>query len=92
MFVNKFKQIMFAISVFSLMFISEMALADYMNVLNLTKGVTPTSKMVYGLHMQILYIVTAIGVVVFSVMCWSIYHHRKSKGAVAEQFHHSTSA
>ncbi|SVC25340.1 uncharacterized protein METZ01_LOCUS278194, partial [marine metagenome] len=64
----------------------------YMNVLNLTEGVTPTSKMVYDLHMIILYIVTAIGVVVFGVMCWSIYHHRKSKGAVAEQFHHSTAA
>jgi cytochrome c oxidase subunit 2 len=42
--------------------------------------------------MQILYIVTVIGILVFSVMCWSIYHHRKSKGAVAEQFHHSTAA
>jgi cytochrome c oxidase subunit 2 len=71
---------------------SGIALADYMNVLNLTEGVTPTSKMVYSLHMQILYIVTVIGILVFSVMCWSIYHHRKSKGAVAEQFHHSTAA
>ncbi len=92
MFFNKLKQIIFGITAFSLLIISEAALADYMNVLNLTEGVTPTSKMVYGLHMQILYIVTAIGVVVFSVMCWSIYHHRKSKGAVAEQFHHSTTA
>ncbi len=60
--------------------------------LNLTKGVTETSQRVYDLHMIILYIVTVIGIIVFSVMCWSIFHHRKSKGAVAAQFHHSTTA
>ncbi len=60
--------------------------------LNLTEGVTPTSKQVYDLHMIILYIVTAIGVVVFSIMCWSIFHHRKSRGAVAADFSHSTFA
>ncbi len=60
--------------------------------LNLTKGVTETSQRVYDLHMIILYIVTVIGVIVFGVMCWSIFHHRKSKGAVASQFHHSTAA
>ena len=92
MSVDKLKQIVLGVTAVSLFLMSGTALADYMNVLNLTEGVTPTSKMVYGLHMQILYIVTAIGVVVFGVMCWSIYHHRKSKGAVAEQFHHSTAA
>ncbi|MEQ8426624.1 MAG: cytochrome c oxidase subunit II [Gammaproteobacteria bacterium] len=59
---------------------------------NLTEGVTPTSQKVYDLHMTILYIVTVIGIGVFAVMCWSIFHHRKSKGAVAAQFHHSTFA
>jgi cytochrome c oxidase subunit 2 len=92
MSVDKLKQIVLGTIAVSLFFINGTALADYMNVLNLTEGVTPTSRMVYGLHMKILYIVTAIGVVVFSVMCWSIFHHRKSKGAVAEQFHHSTIA
>ena len=92
MSVDKLKQIVLGVTAVSLFLMSGTALADYMNVLNLTEGVTPTSKMVYGLHMQILYIVTAIGVVVFGVMCWSIYHHRKSKGAVAEQFYHSTAA
>jgi len=92
MSVDKLKQIVLGATAVSLFLMSGTALADYMNVLNLTEGVTPTSKMVYGLHMQILYIVTAIGLLVFSVMCWSIYHHRKSKGAVAEQFHHSTAA
>ena len=92
MSVDKLKKIVLGVTAFSLFLMSGTALADYMNVLNLTEGVTPTSKMVYGLHMLILYIVTAIGVVVFGVMCWAIYYHRKSKGHVAEQFHHSTAA
>tara|TARA_B100001250_G_scaffold405070_1_gene421943 strand:- start:1212 stop:2354 length:1143 start_codon:yes stop_codon:yes gene_type:complete len=92
MSVDKIKKIVLSLTAVSLLVMSGTAFADYMNVLNLTEGVTPTSKMVYGLHMTILYIVTAIGVLVFGVMCWSIYYHRKSKGAVAEQFHHSTSA
>ncbi len=60
--------------------------------LNLTEGVTPISHEVYDLHMLILYIVTVIGIIVFGVMAWSIVHHRKSKGAVAAKFHHSTGA
>jgi len=60
--------------------------------LNMTRGVTPISQEVYDLHMLILWIVTIIGIVVFGVMFWSIYAHRKSRGAVAAQFHHSTFA
>ena len=88
MSVNKLKQTVLAVVAVSLFLASGTALADY--ALNLTEGVTPTSHRVYELHMVILYIVTAIGVVVFGVMGWSIFHHRKSKGAVAHQFHHST--
>ena len=60
--------------------------------LNLTKGVTPISRELYDLHMIIFYVVTVIGVIVFGVMAWSVFHHRKSKGAVAAKFHHSTAA
>ena len=60
--------------------------------LNLTRGVTPISHEVYDLHMLILWVVTIIGIGVFSVMFWSILHHRKSKGAVSAKFHHSTTA
>ena len=88
MSVIKLKQTVLAVIAVSLFLASGTALADY--ALNLTEGVTPTSHRVYELHMIILYIVTAIGVVVFGVMGWSIFHHRKSKGAVAHQFHHST--
>ena len=58
--------------------------------LNLTKGVTAVSREVYDLHMLALYICTAIGVVVFGAMFWSMIFHRKSKGAKAADFHEST--
>ena len=76
----------------SLLLVSGAAFAAFGDTLNLTQGVTETSQKVYDLHMTILWIVTVIGILVFSVMCWSIFHHRKSKGAVAAQFHHSTAA
>jgi cytochrome c oxidase subunit II len=60
--------------------------------LNMTRGVTPISEQVYDLHMLILWVVTIIGIVVFGVMFWSIFHHRKEKGAVAAKFHHNTTA
>ena len=57
---------------------------------NMTQGVTDISHRVYDLHMTILYICVAIGVVVFGVMFYSIVKHRKSSGAKAAQFHEST--
>ena len=60
--------------------------------LNLPVGVTPISRIVYDLHMLILWICVAIGVVVFGVMFISILSHRKAAGAKAAQFHHSTFA
>lgn len=58
--------------------------------LNMPRGVTSISHDVYSLHMLIFWICVVIGVVVFGVMFWSIYHHRKSRGAVPAQFHEST--
>lgn len=58
--------------------------------LNLTQGATEVSREVYDLHMLVLYICTAIGVVVFGAMFWSMAFHRKSKGAKAADFHEST--
>lgn len=77
-----------ALRILMLLLVTESARAEY--PLNLTQGVTPISREVYDLHMIILIIVTVIGVAVFAVMFWSIFHHRKSKGAVAQQFHHNT--
>lgn len=58
--------------------------------LNLTPGVTEVSRSVYDLHMTIFWICVAIGCVVFGVMFWSIFHHRKSRGAKAHHFHEHT--
>ncbi len=64
------------------------AYADF--ALNMPQGATAISHEVYSLHMLIFWICVAIGIVVFGVMFWSIYHHRKSRGAVPAQFHEST--
>jgi cytochrome c oxidase subunit II len=64
------------------------AQAEY--ALNLPTGVTQISREVYDLHMTVIWICVGIGVVVFGAMFYSIYHHRKSRGAVAAQFHEST--
>ncbi|HHH44335.1 MAG TPA: cytochrome c oxidase subunit II [Gammaproteobacteria bacterium] len=64
------------------------ASADY--GLNLTRGVTPISQGAYDMHMLILWVCVAIGVVVFGAMFISIINHRKSKGAKPAQFHEST--
>lgn len=58
--------------------------------LNMTEGVTAVSQEVFGLHMLIFWICCAIGVLVFGAMFISMYLHRKSRGAVADNFHEST--
>ncbi|WP_286235856.1 cytochrome c oxidase subunit II [Thalassotalea sediminis] len=65
-----------------------MAWAD--SKLNMTRGVTEISNEVYGLHMFALYICTAIGIVVFGAMIWSMIFHRKSRGVKPATFHEST--
>ena len=66
------------------------ASAGWADELNLRQGVTEISHDVYGLHMFVLYICCGIGIVVFGVMGYSMYHHRKSVGAVPAQFHENT--
>lgn len=58
--------------------------------LNLTEGVTSISREAYRLHMLALWVCVVIAIVVFGAMAWSIYHHRKSRGAVAASFHDNT--
>lgn len=58
--------------------------------INMPVGVTPISKEVYGLHMMIFWVCCAIGAAVFAVMFYSMWAHRKSKGAKAADFHEST--
>ena len=74
-------------SVLAMLFVSS-AQAEY--ALNMTEGVTPISREIFSLHMIVFWICVVIGVLVFGAMGWSILHHRKSKGAVAADFHEST--
>ncbi|MCB1810430.1 MAG: cytochrome c oxidase subunit II [Candidatus Competibacteraceae bacterium] len=67
---------------------SSSALAEW--ELNMPVGVTPTSQEIYGLHMLIFWICVIIGIVVFGAMFYSMFHHRKSRGAIPAKFHEST--
>ncbi len=58
--------------------------------LNMPQGVTEVSQVAYDIHMIMMWICTAIGVVVFGFMFYVMYAHRKSRGAVAENFHENT--
>ncbi len=71
-----------------LLFTPLTALSDW--ALNMREGVTPISQEIYQMHQITLWVVTIIGIIVFGVMFWSIFHHRKSKGAKAAKFSHST--
>lgn len=58
--------------------------------LNMPRGVTDISHQVFDLHMLTLWVCVIIGVLVFGVMFYSMYKHRKSRGAVSSDFHEST--
>ena len=60
--------------------------------LNMTPGVTDTSERIQNLHNLAFGICVVIGIIVFGAMFWSMLFHRKSKGAVAAQFSHNTTA
>lgn len=72
----------------SFLFFSVSARADW--EVNMTPGVTEVSQQVYDLHMIIFWICVAIAVVVFGIMFWSIFAHRKSLGVKPATFHEST--
>lgn len=55
--------------------------------LNMTEGVTSVSREIHGLHMQIFWWCVAIGVVVFGVMFYTMFAHRKSRGVKPAHFH-----
>ena len=86
MIFNKLSERLFAAlaGVLSMLFVSA---ADAEYVLNMTRGVTPISRDLYSLHMIVLWVCVVIAIVVFGVMIWSIIYHRKSRGAVAANFH-----
>jgi cytochrome c oxidase subunit 2 len=63
-----------------------LALREY----NLQDPVTPIAEQIFDLHTYIMWICVVIFIGVFSVMFYSIFAHRKSKGHQAAQFHENT--
>jgi len=60
--------------------------------LNMPKGVTELSVETYDLHMIAFWWCVGIGVIVFGAMIYSLFAHRKSRGAKSADFSHSTTA
>ena len=60
--------------------------------LNMGKGVTTSSQHAYDAHMVALWVCVVIGIIVFGAMGYAMVKFRKSKGAVAAQFSHNTTA
>jgi len=58
--------------------------------LNFQPPVTRIASEIYDLHMLMMYVILVIFCLVFGVMFYSIYAHRKSVGHKAEQFHENT--
>ena len=75
------------LKIFSALFVFASPMQADWFALNMTRGVTDISNEVFELHMLIFWICVAIGVVVFSVMFYSMYAHTKKKNPVAASFH-----
>ena len=58
---------------------------------NLQDPVTGIAEQIYDMHTLMLVICLFIFFAVFGVMFWAVFHHRKSRGAVAANFHENTS-
>ena len=69
---------------------AEDAHASGWSLLNMPQGVTGVSNDIYDLHMTVVWICVWISVVVYGVMFYSMFAHRKSKGYKAANFHEST--
>lgn len=74
----------FRVGVAAVMLVPGSVPADFL--LNMTPGVTTTSRQVFDLHMLIFWLCLGIGLLVFGVMAYSIHRHRKSRGAVPATF------
>ena len=60
--------------------------------LNMGRGVTTSSQHAYDAHMVALWVCVVIGIIVFGAMAYAMIKFRHSKGAVAAQFSHNTTA
>lgn len=60
------------------------------DLLNMPIGVTESARNSYDIHMYVIWVCVAIGAVVFGVMIYSMFAHRKSLGHEPASFHEST--
>ena len=74
----------------ALLFITGNAVAAIQSRYNLPPPASKLAEDIYSLHDFMLIICGAIFVLVFGVMFYSIWKHRKSKGAVAANWHENT--
>ncbi|MFA7280775.1 MAG: cytochrome c oxidase subunit II [Sterolibacterium sp.] len=58
--------------------------------LNFQEPATLLARNVYGMHIWMMWVCTVIFVIVFSVMFYSVFRHRKSLGGKPATFHEST--
>ena len=79
---RRYRRILLALT---LVFGSPALLADW--ALNMREGITEISRETYSLHMTIIWICVAIGVVVYGVLVYSLFAYRKSKGAEIGRAH-----
>ena len=77
-------------SAFSAWAVNNLEGGPAVNQLDLHPPVTKIAAAQQDLHYMMLYICVVIFVAVFGVMFYSIFAHRKSKGAKAADFHEST--
>tara|TARA_R110002049_G_scaffold303907_1_gene498602 strand:+ start:195 stop:1352 length:1158 start_codon:yes stop_codon:yes gene_type:complete len=75
---------------FSAMALEDMPGGPKVNQINLTEPATSIAAGQHYLHNVLLWVSLIIFVAVFAVMFYSIFAHRKSKGAKAADFHEST--
>ena len=71
--------------------VSDMPGGPRLNQWNLADPVTSISRGQHSIHILLMWVCVAIFVAVFAVMFYSIFAHRKSKGAKPADFHESTS-
>nr|WP_315597610.1 cytochrome c oxidase subunit II [uncultured Cupriavidus sp.] len=69
--------------------VSDMPGGPAVRQLNLTEPVTKIAEQIHWLNWMMLIMCTVIFIAVFGVMFYSIFKHRKSKGAKSASFHES---
>ena len=57
---------------------------------NMTPGVTEVGAKIYDLHMLVLWICVAVGVIVFAVMFYSVFAYRRDRHQEPATFHENT--